>query len=743
MAEQEDQQPSLPAAPDDTSTPSTCHALRPVSSATWCDWRRRDGSMPPRNVMQRPRSSPDVWIDRGSDDDHDDPEAACQGGAQDWRAAWERWQQEHEEHGGGGDMNSGQDVILAEVESSSNSPEEDEADRSPDGQANDGDDPAKAISTANNADEEEGAIGDAVEDETAIEVVDEEENVTHDDDISEAVTEEITTEDVIIGHVFAGEHIAEETIEQDPSVKESIEGHTVEDDTTIETTTADIVVQGGSSIDAIIESAISVGDSSEAINQSINEGIEENVKDCDVEEKGIKEDGEDGKDDNETNLEGKHQDSSAWNGDNVPIHDVDVSVSGSDVDGSNDGDSDNQAANGRKYSTDTGSIPHHSSPRREPLWRTGSIRRTFGRAIPQLPRHQTLKRQQSERRNNLSPVQQTLAERRALSADRRSVVQQPLQQQRQERPHLAFRSSAPDMSAAYHRTDDAYDRSLLSNGSTRPGLDLDYDGGSLAAQQDHHHHHHHQQQQTENDPWLGPLTPRWRQSPLDLWDKNTSGGRVLEDGRLLVTSPSLASQDHDAPTGPVQYGDDGAQNYHYDEADYNDEADAADPHNFLQVRDDGVEFTDRLSAISGEDAHDQANDDSVSVTSSQWAGVIAEELEKKWILNLSMHFRDKSKREKFFVTYRERTDAWRRVTVSLDYRDAADASLEGELARTTYQRDKSAKIYEAIRDSLADIKFYDTVTNLKLQTTDGRLHVHVMEDSNVSFFRVCERSCII
>jgi len=97
-----------------------------------------------------------------------------------------------------------------------------------------------------------------------------------------------------------------------------------------------------------------------------------------------------------------------------------------------------------------------------------------------------------------------------------------------------------------------------------------------------------------------------------------------------------------------------------------------------------------------------------------------------------MHFRDKSKREKFFVTYRESEALWRRVTVSLDYRNAPDGSLELELSATRFQRDKSAKIYEAIRESLQDIQFYDSVTNLKLQTTDGRLHVHVVEDTNVS-----------
>ncbi|KAL2753449.1 hypothetical protein ACRALDRAFT_1035986, partial [Sodiomyces alcalophilus JCM 7366] len=124
-------------------------------------------------------------------------------------------------------------------------------------------------------------------------------------------------------------------------------------------------------------------------------------------------------------------------------------------------------------------------------------------------------------------------------------------------------------------------------------------------------------------------------------------------------------------------------------------------------------------------------DDAHSFTTSAYDAMINEELERTWILNLSMHFRDKSKREKFFVTYWDRFKGlWRRVTVSLDYRNAPENSLEMDLAETKYQREKSAKIYEAIRESLQDIQFYDTVTNLKLQTTDGRLHVHVVEDVN-------------
>lgn len=109
---------------------------------------------------------------------------------------------------------------------------------------------------------------------------------------------------------------------------------------------------------------------------------------------------------------------------------------------------------------------------------------------------------------------------------------------------------------------------------------------------------------------------------------------------------------------------------------------------------------------------------------------IREELEKRWILNLSMHFRDQSPREKFFLTYAETPQKWRRITISCDYRNVPRDSLERDLQSLQFQRDKSARIYESIRLSLPDIKFYDTVTNLKLETRDDRLHVHVTEDTH-------------
>ncbi|KAI1823126.1 hypothetical protein F4861DRAFT_348863 [Xylaria intraflava] len=140
---------------------------------------------------------------------------------------------------------------------------------------------------------------------------------------------------------------------------------------------------------------------------------------------------------------------------------------------------------------------------------------------------------------------------------------------------------------------------------------------------------------------------------------------------------------------------------------------------------------DTTSIIGGE-GHEETGypDDTMSTGTSRYEATVHDELEQKWILNISMHFRDKSMREKFFVTYREQDSIWRRVTISLDYRNAPHDSLEQDLLETKFQRDKSSKIYRAIRESLQDIQFYPTVTNLKLETAGGRLHVHVVEDVN-------------
>ncbi|TID00087.1 Receptor-interacting serine/threonine-protein kinase 1 [Colletotrichum higginsianum] len=245
---------------------------------------------------------------------------------------------------------------------------------------------------------------------------------------------------------------------------------------------------------------------------------------------------------------------------------------------------------------------------------TDLTRRASRKVVPGLPRVQTFKRQQSERRNNLSPVESSPAERRALSVDRR-VQSSRTASQAQSFP----RASAPD------------------------------------------------------------------------FFENAYGVQ------------SAAS----SPAGPAD-----------------EKAEASLNQMVAQISEPTVNESHVHEVQSNSDAH------SVTTSQSHYEAMIHDELETTWVLNLSMHFRDKSKREKFFVTYRETPILWRRVTVSLDYRNAPDNSLELDLLHTKSQRDKSSKIYEAIRDSLQDIQFYQSVTNLKLQTTDGRLHVHVVEDVN-------------
>lgn len=292
------------------------------------------------------------------------------------------------------------------------------------------------------------------------------------------------------------------------------------------------------------------------------------------------------------------------------------------------------------YSNGTGTTATGSDPKKSPKsqhsaeddgpQRAGLIRRVSRKVVPGLPRMQTFKRQQSEKRTNLAPVQPTPAERRAVSVDRRAMLPRTMSRLTTE---TLPRSSAPD---------------FLETPC--------YSSQDLTA---------------------SPV------NPADLEWQNDS---VSEFCRL------------DAET---------------------------ESHNDFNLDLD-------TTSVNDEKSQDPWPRDTESITTSQ----IQEELETTWILNLSMHFRDKSNREKFFVTYREQCETeevWRRVTVSLDYRKAPDDSLEMELMRTKFQRDKSARIYEAIRDSLSAIRFYDTVTNLKLQTTDGRLHVHVAEDLNEIF----------
>jgi serine/threonine protein kinase len=256
----------------------------------------------------------------------------------------------------------------------------------------------------------------------------------------------------------------------------------------------------------------------------------------------------------------------------------------------------------------------------EPVGKPSLGRRISRRVVPGLPRPATFRRQQSERREKLTPVEPTNNGRRPVSVDRR-------------------RESTPRPKPAGH---------LLTKQASAPTVCS-----------------------VENKDDTPPIP------------------QPLQNGTLPTSDQPHLPHPAPPPSPP--------------------------PDNLPNTLPEIPPETDMSEASFNDDIDEQ----------------IKTELEEKWILNLSMHFRDKSPREKFFVTYAETPTRWRRVTISCDYRDAPPDSLERDLQSLQYQREKSARIYEAIRMSLPEIQFYDTVTNLKLETSqDDRLHVHVTEDVN-------------
>ena len=130
----------------------------------------------------------------------------------------------------------------------------------------------------------------------------------------------------------------------------------------------------------------------------------------------------------------------------------------------------------------------------------------------------------------------------------------------------------------------------------------------------------------------------------------------------------------------------------------------------LEIFEQAIETTDKF--LSSIDASDQLK------------------TTKRWFLNLSMQSHDHLSWEKFWFTYIEESGRLRRVTVLCHYRNASTGSLENDLQGLRFQQDKSARIYESICTSLPDVPFFDTATNLRLETVGDRLHVHVTEDTN-------------
>jgi hypothetical protein len=222
---------------------------------------------------------------------------------------------------------------------------------------------------------------------------------------------------------------------------------------------------------------------------------------------------------------------------------------------------DEDAVNGPVHRADDVSWPDQPPPQTKRDW---SARRVgVG-----LPRQATFKRQNSEKRDRLCPVEPCAAERRALSHSRISSMSLP-------RPRSI---STPPLSTPARTSAPAVPNTIKADATS--------------------------QQPQE------PLLP------------------AFEPNQLLFLDSSNATGDNRPPRPP-------------------------------SITSSITSREDRLNRI------DQK-------------ALINSELDTRWILNLSMHFRDKSDREKFFVTYAETPTKWRRVTVSCDYRDG----LEGIAAPT-------------------------------------------------------------
>jgi serine/threonine protein kinase len=108
-------------------------------------------------------------------------------------------------------------------------------------------------------------------------------------------------------------------------------------------------------------------------------------------------------------------------------------------------------------------------------------------------------------------------------------------------------------------------------------------------------------------------------------------------------------------------------------------------------------------------------------------------MEKTWILNA--YVVTEEQREKHFMLFVDEQNKWRRVSVSWSYKTVFPGSLEEKLQQEKQPRQRSATVYEAIRDIIQQItqdeRWCDTVTRLKLETGDnGQFDIAVNEDCN-------------
>lgn len=143
----------------------------------------------------------------------------------------------------------------------------------------------------------------------------------------------------------------------------------------------------------------------------------------------------------------------------------------------------------------------------------------------------------------------------------------------------------------------------------------------------------------------------------------------------------------------------------------------------------------RLSRDSRRIFSKQDSDDEESLTDSQYDDMINHELEYSWKPDRTGQPQIRTGSdgytagETFHANYKISSPPFSRVVVvSVDYEGAPNNSLEMYLFQTKGHRERHAIIYEAIRESLVDIDFYDTATRLELRTVNGRQHILASEE---------------
>ncbi|KAL2889619.1 Proto-oncogene tyrosine-protein kinase LCK [Ceratocystis lukuohia] len=316
-----------------------------------------------------------------------------------------------------------------------------------------------------------------------------------------------------------------------------------------------------------------------------------------------------------------------------------------------------------------------------------------------LPRMQTFKRQLSERRENLTAVLETQAERRAISADRRLILTRA-------GSRGALRSHFPRTSGPAI-LEVTRSRSMVTPGQLTKSLPAMPDTRSLMVLD---------KALLRTGKALTTKFPADKSPEQEKHSVENEGPESDVDARSSLESNEFQAGKDDTESEAAQ----GVENSYTAMVPFNPAAlDTGQPYqNQHDVHDSAMKL-----------GNDGGHADEPCSGMLVCGEVISKELETKWILNLSMTYRDGSPREKFFVTFLQ-DSLWRRVTISLDYRDCEAESIEGDLFKMTSQRQKSRRIYREIRSSLDEINFFETVTNLRLETCDSKLHIHVSEDVN-------------